>query len=77
SVVKRICGEDTLGVAPRENSSVPGHISKAPPFQQMGELFADKWGTSGECYIRLVLSGCRKIPSLYWNTALGGFSTLC
>jgi hypothetical protein len=25
SVVKRISGEDTLGVAPRENSSVPGY----------------------------------------------------
>ena len=27
SVVKHICGKDTLGVAPRENSSVPGYQS--------------------------------------------------
>ncbi|MDM9383208.1 hypothetical protein QUB80_21180, partial [Chlorogloeopsis sp. ULAP01] len=26
SVVKRCCGDDTLGVAPRENSSVPGFL---------------------------------------------------
>ncbi len=25
--VKRCCGEDTLGVAPRKNSSVPGQFS--------------------------------------------------
>ena len=26
SVVKQVCGEDTLGVAPREISSVPGYF---------------------------------------------------
>ncbi|MGJ3251745.1 MAG: hypothetical protein ACFE0J_11520, partial [Elainellaceae cyanobacterium] len=30
SVVKRCSGENTLGVAPRENSSVPGLYSNSP-----------------------------------------------
>jgi hypothetical protein len=35
--VKRCSGEDTLGVAPRQNSSVPGPIShNRPPSQNLG-----------------------------------------
>ena len=37
SVVKRCCGEDTLGVAPRENSSVPGQYSTQKPLSSIQE----------------------------------------
>ena len=37
SEVKRISGEDTLGVAPRENSSVPGFYSAKAVFSSMQE----------------------------------------
>jgi hypothetical protein len=38
--VKRDCGEDTLGVAPRYNSSVPGQYSQTSLFlHQEGALF--------------------------------------
>ena len=42
SEVKRCCGDDSLGVALRENSSMPGllfHITRPPPIYLAGVLF--------------------------------------
>ncbi|NER28915.1 MAG: hypothetical protein F6J89_17110 [Symploca sp. SIO1C4] len=43
SVVKRCCGEDTLGVAPRDNSSVPAQYLHFQPLSvlQKGAVIYD------------------------------------
>ena len=63
SVVKRARGEDTLGVAPRENSSVPGLYYKSKPpliINPMGGVF----GLIDQCNLKLRASKSRNWPRI-------------
>ena len=55
-VVKRCCGEDTLGVAPRENSSVPGLSSKRGHYSASDPFLLVSPSPLGNITFRILLS---------------------